>query len=172
MKYKIGDTAWHACLSRVEVKETCPDCFGEKVLIVTLGNGEQVSIDCAGCYLGYGPPRGYITREEWQSCVEKFTVSAIHADTKSVDYVSTLYYCAEEQDLFDTEDEALARANEKMQEHNAKAAAEFAKKERDTHTWAWNVSYHRKCIRDAKKQIEYHTRKLDAAKQGKRLEED
>ena len=38
------------------------------------------------------------------------------------------------------------------------------RKEKDTKTWAWNVHYHRKEIREAQKRIEYHTSKLNVAK--------
>jgi len=39
----------------------------------------------------------------------------------------------------------------------------IATKEKDTRTWAWNASYHRRQIKDAKRQLEYHTAKLNVA---------
>ena len=37
----------------------------------------------------------------------------------------------------------------------------------DTHTWAWNVTYHRGCIKRAESDLAYHAAKLAVAKENK-----
>ena len=36
-------------------------------------------------------------------------------------------------------------------------------KEQQHRSWAWNATYHRKCLKEALRQVEYHTAKLNVA---------
>ena len=39
---------------------------------------------------------------------------------------------------------------------------------KDTRSWAWNATYHRGCIRQAEKDLEYHRAKLAVALEHKK----
>jgi hypothetical protein len=59
--------------------------------------------------------------------------------------------------------DCTVRSQAMCDEANAAERARVLNKEKDTRTWAWNASYHRREIADAKKRIEYHAAKLAVA---------
>jgi hypothetical protein len=58
---------------------------------------------------------------------------------------------------------AAKRAIDLLEEYQTKETERLAAKEQPKRTWAWNVRYHRGCLKEAQRQIEYHTSKLNAA---------
>jgi hypothetical protein len=74
------------------------------------------------------------------------------------------FYNYPESDLFSDQASAELRAVAIAAERSAEEAKRFLLKDKDTKTWAQNVSYHRQGLRDAEKQVAYHAAKLDVAK--------
>jgi hypothetical protein len=74
--------------------------------------------------------------------------------------------------LATTEAGALKIAEKKAADFDREELEKASQKERDTRTWSWNVHYHRRSIREAKKQLEYHTAKLEAARPQAKAEKE
>ena len=79
-------------------------------------------------------------------------------------YTGDGFYEVPASELFRTEEEAKTRADEYAKELTDVEHKRLMAKEKDKRSWAWNVHYHRKAIKDAEKQIAYHTSKLNFAK--------
>jgi len=168
MPYNIGDRVWYAGRESTTKEVVCPECFGKKYLTVILGDDSQVTIDCAGCKLGYNPPRGYITYWEQKPSIRQVTICKVEITSDHVEYgydgTGSSCLIAKETELFDTEEKAEIRAEELAEEWNKEKLAEIHRKEKNNHTWSWHVHYHRSQIREAERTIEYAREKLDAAK--------
>jgi hypothetical protein len=165
---KIGDTAWHAEHNSIEKQRTCPDCFGKKKLTVILGDDSRVEIDCTGCVRGYDPPRGYVTYHEYSPAVHPVVIDRVEESSDGITY--GFNGCYRTKELFLARDVAEARAKTLAEEYNEGELKRFQKKEKDSHTWAWHVTYHRRCIKQAEKDLEYHSAKLGIAQ--KKAKED
>ena len=166
--FNIGDEAWYARRESTLERVTCPECFDKKYLTVILGDGSQVTIDCAGCAAGYDPPRGYVTYYKQSASVSLVSICKVEIYADHAEYgfggTETCHHIARDTELFATEEEAKVRAKELAEEWNKEKLAQIHRKEKNDHTWSWHVHYHRKQIRDAKNTIEYAEKKLDAAK--------
>ena len=138
----------------------CPDCFGKLRLTVILGNGEYISIECAGCSAGYEPPRGYVVVYEASAQIQEMTISGIEVSQDEPAKYRSLCYSLKEENLFRTKEEADVRAQQLADEHTKEEKDRFNRKEKDTRTWAWNARYHRECIKRAEKDLVYHQGKL------------
>jgi hypothetical protein len=165
--FKIGDTVWFARAGQHETQITCPDCAGTRRIRLILANDEQVSIDCGGCSRGYEGPCGTITEYKFKAEVESFVVGGMEVKTEGVRYYtdtsSGAYYVHEDKDCFVNKEDAVERCKQLIKEAVDRERDRLLKKERDTRSWAWNASYHRRCIKDAQKQLDYHTAKLNVA---------
>ena len=85
-----------------------------------------------------------------------------------VDGIRTRYrfegcYASDGQDIFATFIEASVRADAVAAEHAAEEHKRLGYKEKQSRTWAWNVSYWRGQIRNAKKTIERAEARLNMA---------
>lgn len=167
--FQMGQKVWwvHAQSSRKWL--TCPDCQGKKYLTVILGDDSQVTIDCAGCAAGYEPPRGVVFIYEWAPGVHHGEITGIEINEKETRYRFGCYVI-EAENVFDSQKLAQARAAQLMDEHNKEEAERFKRKEKDARTWAWHVHHHRNCVKQAMRDLEYHTAKLEAAKTHKKQE--
>ena len=92
MEYKVGDKVWYATFGNREVQVTCPVCYGNKVVIVVLGNGDNVEVECQFCQSGFNPPRGYITEYQHLPEAELVIIASCRIeqsiDGDKVEYVS------------------------------------------------------------------------------------
>ncbi len=168
MRYSIGDTAWRATFDRSPREVACPDCGGEGRLRVTFHDETQVSIECRNCARGYDAPTGRVLIYDGGiGRAERVVISGVEADADGEKYRVSVgqhaYWSIPLAELFDDEVAALARAATLAAEHDEAERHRVFKKEKDTRTWAWNASYHRRCIEKAKKDITYHEAKLAVA---------
>lgn len=168
-RFKIGDQVWVAKNRGIERWITCPDCFGKRYLTVTLGDDSQVTIDCAGCARGYEPPRGVISTHDYEATVLNVELTSVESELKEgvevERYGHSGCYREDGENVFATEAEAMVRADVFAKERKAEEEARLLRKEKETRTWAWNAHYHRSRIKDANKELVYHTAKLNAALQ-------
>ena len=168
MRYEVGQQVWIGEFSPLAaVYETCPDCGGTGRLRVTFHDETQVSIECRNCAVGYDPPTGRILVRRNAGKARMATVTGLEINGGQtrwhVDGTDCSYRIVDDADAFDTKDEAMAWAEQKSAAYEQKQRDRIFEKEKDTRTWAWNASYHRKCIKEAQRQIEYHSAKLAVA---------
>jgi hypothetical protein len=165
MKYQVGQQVWRATWEARKTYLTCPHCEGTgHIRFLNPDDSIGGAIDCANCTRGYDPPSGKICVYERRPVAEPTTINGMNVDAEKVEYHTTGSYLVRESHLFEREDEALAFAAEMCAEEDRKERAQVARKEKDTRSWAWNVSYHRGCIKRAEKEIAYHTAKLNVAR--------
>lgn len=172
-KYKIGDFVWQASFETTEKWIPCPTCAGKKFITVILGDDYKVTIDCGTCSLGYEAPSGRIKEYEPQAKVCKVEITGVEERLKDGVPKSQYYYGGTEGSCYVCDEEALADTKEEAEAIAAKLGAEYCAeenrrihlKEKDTRSWAWNAHYHRQKIKQLGKELVYHRKKLDAARQ-------
>ena len=165
-RFQIGDQAWRATFDSTPAFVQCPDCCGSGRLRVIMGDDTEVSIDCQNCTRGYLGPQGVLQVYDRAARAELVTITGIEMDADKITYRaqrSPYTWLIDDADLFDDEQQAVARAQELGDQLAAEERARIANKEKDTRSWAWNASYHRKAIRAAQQKIDYHTSKLAVA---------
>ena len=164
MRYKIGDTAWRAAWDSAQDWITCPDCAGHKFGTVILGSGEQHTIDCGSCGLGYNPPTGRIVVYKRNPTAERVTITGAELSKDGVEYRTSGSYCVKDEDLFDTFVGALARAAVRCAEIDQAERDRILQKEKPARTWAFHVSYHRREAKRHRQEAERHEAKLAVAR--------
>lgn len=168
-QYKVGDQVWWAHYGMSQVKVNCPICFGAKEVTLILGNGDIVVLLCEYCGKGWDGPRGYVTEWEYVAEAKLLTINEVRIQSRLsgedvVDY-STMQHLLDAEDIFDTKEEALARALSKSAEEtlSKETMAEHLKKN-IRKSFAWNAGYHLRAARDARKSAEYHERMASICK--------
>lgn len=163
--FSIGDKVFKARYGRNEKWVTCPDCLGSKRVKVVLGDGTEVSIECGGCYPGgIDPSLGRIRQYEFSTEVHQHTVTGVCMHGTEVKYEldnfgSCSYWTGDDKDTFATREEALADGERQKQEHQDAENKRWMAKTKDHRSWAWNATYHRKCAKEAQRQVDYHSAK-------------
>ena len=158
-QFQIGDTAYHARAGQEQVWVDCPECLTSGRLRVILGDNTEVSIPCVCCERGYEGSPGRIST--WKFIARVVPVLITGMETRRVDgdvriryaFDGNSYYGDDEQELFATLTEASVRADALAAEHAAEETKRLGYKHNQSRTWAWNVSYWRGQIRDAKRDI-------------------
>lgn len=163
-KYKIGQKLWLATHDGEEISVTCPDCGGTGQIHCRLFDGTELSVECAGCTRGYHGPQGRLylwARKPRASSVE---IIGMEVEAGKITYRTSGSVMTDEANLFLNQEDAVACAQEIAAQHDSDDLARALNKEKPTRSWSWHVHYHRRCIRDAEKQIAYHAGKLNVAK--------
>ena len=160
--FKIGDQVWWASTKNIELRITCPECLGKRFITVILGDETKHTIPCICCERGWEGSIGELVGWSHEIKVIQTVISGIRATADEVEYLLPESYLT--KDLYATKEEAEARARELVQARDAEELRRMLCKEKDARSWAWNVHYHRKEIRDLEKRLDYHKAKLDVAK--------
>lgn len=161
MPFKVGEVIWYAtAYSYAQHQVTCPVCFGNKHVKLTLGDGTEEWIECSACGMGYEGPRGFITEHGPTSMVCSDTIRGMSLNDTGWE-VQTRHKHLPVDDVFRSQEEAEAR---RVVLH---AAAEKEAEERkhyiigsEKKKLAWHVSYHRKMVKTALRDLEHHEAKL------------
>lgn len=174
MKFNIGDKIWYAKYERYTTeKVTCPDCCGNKYLTIIMGDETKINIPCQSClhrdeysYEDYS--RGFIEVYVGKPKVEQLIITGIDCQGDEIEYKmktsSCSCYIATEKQIFNNEADAIIKGQGLADEYLIEQKNNIEnRKHNDKRTWAWHVYYHRKAIEGAKKNIEYHTKKLGIA---------
>lgn len=165
MKFSIGETVWYANRGSSPKYLPCPDCLGNKYIKAIIADGTEYTIDCQNCERGYHGSLGFIETYELSGYASQDTIIGVKIDSnKGTVYTSHSFYEVGEDEVFATKEEAEKKAEEHCKEATEAEHKRILTKEKDTKTWAWNVTYHRKCVKQAQKELEYHTAKLNIAK--------
>ena len=169
--FKIGDKVWYASFERREKRIVCEDCYGDKYITVIMGDSSKVTIQCAGCQSGIEPSRGWNLIYEYEAKSQLTTINRIEIKKESIEYY-TDYGCGENR-VFATKEEADEKATELGRDYYAEQINRIKNlKEHNKRTWSWNAHYHRRQIKEAQRNLEYHTAKLNVAKIKAKEDED
>ena len=168
-KYKIGDQVWYATYNKYDsVTVPCSVCYGKKKVTVILGNDDTVVVDCDYCGHGFEPPTGTEKIYRVATKAEMFTITGMEVNIcgskETVEYRMSLgygtYKAAKEHELFDTEAEALIKAEElKVQDERDESEKQERIKKNVHRSFTWNVGYHMREAKRAKHDLEYHSQK-------------
>lgn len=164
LRFQIGDVCWRSTWSSAENYVTCPDCGGTGQIAVIMHDKTEHSIECDNCKRGYDPPTGRVRVYDRIGVAEKVFINGISVSGDKIEYRTSTSHLIAEDVLFDNEQSALAHAASRVVEIDREERDGIQNKEKDTRSWAWNASYHRRCIKTAEKEITYHTAKLNVAK--------
>jgi len=160
--FEIGHTYFLPHHNPTQVSVPCPVCYGNKKVIVILGNGEHVYVECEGCGIGFEGPRGYVMEYRYDPFVSEFTVKEIHS-MYSGEWTlkSTTGQTANWTQLYTDYNAAMAEAEKTMKEcidRNMRDSIGRTKHQREQK--CWTIAYHEKCIKDWEKKIEWHRSKV------------
>lgn len=164
MKFQIGDTIWFASTGTREKRIVCPDCEGSRYIRVILADDIDRTIDCNCCERGWEGSRGTLYGYEHfaEAALGVIKGAAINSEGEEV-YSGDGFY--EKEEVFATKEEADEVAEILALERTESEEKRMRAKEKEERTWAWNVTYHRRAIKQAEKDLAYHSAKLDVARQ-------
>ncbi|MDO8610987.1 MAG: hypothetical protein Q7R95_10690 [bacterium] len=172
-QYNVGDKVFFANYSWKEQILLCPACYGKKQLKVILGNGEEVIVPCNGCE-EQCVPTGHIKESEWTPDVKEIIICRISAkeslengkEIESYYFNENYYVDPKDNKIFDTKQEAEERVKELIDDHELEKKHSIKrKKENGTKTYGWHIRYHSVKIKELKRDLEYHKKKLIICKE-------
>lgn len=166
-RFAISSIVWRAAWESTPATVVCPDCGGEGRIRCLLHDDSMVSVECRGCSHGYEPPSGRLNVWDRKPLAKKGVVVGMEISSDKLEYRVTdgeTVWIVPDEHIFSTEDEASACAVTMAETADREERERIATKEKDTRSWAWNVHYHRREIREAWRRIEYHTAKLAVAR--------
>jgi len=162
--FEFGQKVWIARASACSSKIVpCPVCCGHLSIVVILGDGERVPAECEFCRSGIDGPRGTVDAYGPSSEVRPATVTGLgrYGDRWDV-------HCdggGPEREVFATESEAEARRSVLHEEAKKTAQENFERRFKNSRgKYSWTVGYHRSCLQDLRRQVEWHESKLRADK--------
>lgn len=164
--FEIGQTVFMADFGKKEIFVTCPDCLGSKHVLVTLGDGSEVTIECGGCDPGgYQPSQGVIRQYVYENKYRQHKVTGVKVSTTGVEYEldnynSGSYYTGKAEEVFATQEEAIADGVLKKLEFEVAENKRLMSKTRNDKSWKWNATYHRNLIKKLERELEYHRSKV------------
>ena len=169
---KVGDTVWIAYAGDVAKTRPCRVCNGNRRVVLLLGTGEQVELDCEMCAKGYEAPTGVEQYWEFEGKPSPFYVTGVevveNVSGRTVRYRSGTdngWNSIEAEKCYATFDEAMAASAAVVAEREAEQAQRMGWKEKDTNkSYAWNAGYHLRAAAKDRKSAEYHERKATLLK--------
>ena len=172
--FNIGDKVFMATYGRNDKFVTCPDCLGSKQVKVVLGDGTEILIECGGCDPGgYQCSTGRIRQYDYSVEAIERTVTGVKTTMSGTEYEldnfgGCSYYTGDQSKVFATEELAIAAVNLLKQQFEDEENKRLMAKTKDHKSWAWNATYHRRCIKDLERQLEHHRTKVEicATKKG------
>lgn len=168
--FKIGDRVWLGTYSLHEVLVTCPICFGKLAVVLTLGNGNEVQIECDYCGKGYDSPRGYVIDRQPSAAARSYVIDRVSVSSTDVEYKSE-FQTLRAAEVFATEAEALAGAAEiAAKEKIAREARADYCKAYSAKSYAWNAGYHLSEAKRNRRSAEHHERMASICKISRRTE--
>ena len=100
--------------------------------------------------------------------VETVLIKGVEVEDTTVEYrvtnnAHTRIYKQESLFAVTEREEAIKECTRLAMEQTTFEAERITRKVREAKTWAWNASYHRKQLKEAIRQQDYHTKALDYA---------
>jgi hypothetical protein len=163
MRYQIGQILWVARYDMEHDSVECPDCGGEGRIRVTFHDDTEVSIECGNCRAGYDPPTGRVRTWRRMPRTELVTLTGYEVNGAEERYRTSTSYLVPPENLFEHGTWAMLMALGVAMSDTERERGRILTKEKDKRSWAWNASYHRRCLKEAQRNVEYHTSKLAVA---------
>lgn len=163
MKYAIGQQVWYASFEATTAFVECPDCGGTTRVRVMLPDDTIVSVECEGCRHGCEGSDGRIRVYTRAPKCELVTITGVEIEGDKCEWRGYQHYRMSEDDIFDSEADCMVAAKAKAAQCDQEERDRINQKEKPLKSWAWHAHYHRKCIKEAQRQIEYHTGRLAVA---------
>lgn len=169
--YQIGDKVFLASGVPKRVWVLCPDCLGDGRVKIILG-GIEHWIDCLCCQRGI-QSLGRIETYEYNGDVQEIVIGGVESSQTErgtevryrFNVTENSWSSVEADRVFTDKTDAEVKARELSVYHNREAEENLRRKFDSKKSWVWNASYHRREIERAKRDIEYHTKKLNVASQ-------
>ncbi len=161
---KLDDLVYVATYGCKQKQIKCPHCLGTRYCTVIIATGEKFTVDCGTCSRGFDGSAGTITDYDYTPEVKKVRINRIEMRISGNEYYSEDGYVYDRSKVFLNEEDAEREAQKITAQAIVEQAYKISTKQKDTKSWAWNASYHKKNIEKAHKDIAYHSAKLDAAK--------
>jgi len=147
--YNVGDKVWHAECEVQPVQMVCPVCNGNKAVVVILGTGEHVEVDCDFCGNGYDKPRGFRTVHRLVKGARQSTIRKYRAESDSDGHEERTYHIGDSrilyaEDICPDEASALARSEERAQAFNEREMRRLTPGKKDIgDKLTWTIGYWR-----------------------------
>lgn len=163
MPFAIGQVMWLPSNGAEKVRVPCPVCAGQCAVVIVLGTGEQVGVECDACGLGFEGPRGYIEEYQWTPAAVRFVIAKVERfDGERWSLRSETGAWAEWDALLPTEAEALERSRVLCAAQEESNMQSRQRKRAGVKGRSWSLQYHRNCIADLERQIQWHQSKIQA----------
>lgn len=159
--FLIGQQMWAPVVHPQRVTIPCPICVGERRVIVILGSGEHLSVECEACAVGLQPPRGVI--EEWNNDpgVEPFTIASVKSMWNNQWMLeSTTGSQQQHHELYTTETKAMAQSVAQCNNNNERNLQMRQHKRAGVKKVTWSIRYHHEHIKDLERQITWHRERV------------
>jgi hypothetical protein len=162
---KIGDMVWWATCEVKPIEIECLVCFGKCKVTVILGNGEQVETGCEYCSIGFERPRGFTSEHQRISGVKEISITGkeVREDEKGkhVEYRYENYCLYNNENIFNTKEEAENRVLEMIKEYENSEVERLAHKKKSNQShYSWSIGYYRKKIKDAQRDLDYYSGRI------------
>jgi hypothetical protein len=165
-RFAIGDVVWTPHASGTEKTRPCRICAGKRCVVLTLGSGECVEIECGYCQAGFESPRGFETYQDYAPSASSYRVTGIEsyrdAHGEHMCYRSGsdgCYRILKDADCYVTAEEATAAAGRVIAEREAEQEQRMSQKDHARRTYAWNAGYHLREAERARLDLAHHERK-------------
>lgn len=167
--FSIGQQMWMAVGDSEQVTKPCPVCNGEKAVTIILGTGEHVSVLCDACGLGFDGPRGFIQEWEHHPRAKSFVIASVKSFRDGqYEVLSEDGSWADFASLYQAETEALDAAVVRAAAQHERNMVSYQHTRRKAQHLTWTVQYHRGCIADLQKQIDWHSSRVQTGDVTKR----
>jgi hypothetical protein len=159
--FKIGDVYYRPISAPRQTTITCPICDGKLYITIILGSGEQLQVECDGCDTGLNRPKGTLTEWNQDPATEFFEIASITSfHNGSWGVMSSSGSTCDFSNLETFEVDALRIATEQSKEVYERNMAIRLHRKRETKKAGWSIQYHRQCIKDAERTIQWHQSKI------------
>lgn len=166
--FDLGQVVWFpgACPRKNVI--LCPDCQGQKYVILVLGDGLTHRLCCEGCRRGFDSPTGLVEELIHEFAPARFRCDEINVFGGEVRYTDTgQNQLAAADELFLDEEVCRAYCQEKSKEHERnrlqQALSRSKSRKRD---YASKVSFFRQEVRRLEKDLARYRGYLDVTLKG------
>ncbi len=164
LPFEIGQRLFAPRTRATAVTRPCPACLGQKVVTIIYGDGEHVQMRCEACGTGFDEPRGVVSEYELEPQADEFVIASVESLYNGNWRVNSTTGAAEDfKDLCETEEQALEVSRTKCSDqYDRNMASRLHKRKSQGSRLGWSVAYHRQCIRDLERQLEWHRSRVSA----------
>lgn len=137
----------------------CPMCFGKRFVTIILGDESRTESECGMC--SHGLDRATGQAKTWEASATIYSGIITGLSTREGMKYEVGYKSVYQHECFNSELEAIPTRDKKLKEAEAQRDQWFkdsfvnCKKSQ-----LWSAGYHRSCIKDAERKIEWHQARL------------